>query len=462
MKKYLKYFTALFGFVVLLLTACTDDTGTDMDDNVDGDVDDDTEDVTETPDSLTGTYDLYVGGYDWGPAVDTVYVEFSETLDEVPTDALTISETKQVTDWTDETFPVVEETFELEIINAYFVDNDKEESTDPTETVAFEIAVDPNTANPLLYSMQTSRNTWSDPYYLTFELVDGASLMVDGAAVTDLTIEQEPNDIETVADDFDMDTFEASDGTNYEYAHFSPEEDSDTLFVWLHGGGEGQGPEVENTDPSVVLLANKASVLSKDEFQNPVGNAHVLVPQSPTMWLDMDGNQTYTTDGTSAYEESLRELINDYKEQVGAEKVVLAGPSNGGHMTLRMAVLFPDDYDALIPICHGYRSDWLTDDELDGIKHIPMFFIYAENDDTLDPLENSVPTIERLRAMDAAEIKVSATENVVDTSEEYTDEDGNPYEYDGHWSWIYFHNNESADDEDGTLVFDWIGEQVSE
>ena len=44
------------------------------------------------------------------------------------------------------------------------------------------------------------------------------------------------------------------------------------------------------------------------------------------------------------------------------------------------------------------------------------------------------------------------------TTGEFTDEDGNPYQYMGHWSWIYFDNNECACDEDGMGAWDFIAE----
>ena len=31
----------------------------------------------------------------------------------------------------------------------------------------------------------------------------------------------------------------ASDGIELNYGHFNPKEPSNTLFVWLHGSGEG-------------------------------------------------------------------------------------------------------------------------------------------------------------------------------------------------------------------------------
>ena len=48
-------------------------------------------------------------------------------------------------------------------------------------------------------------------------------------------------------------------------------------------------------------------------------------------------------DGTSYYQESLHELIAAYKEKVGAKKVVLAGCSNGGYMTLLMGLAYPQE-----------------------------------------------------------------------------------------------------------------------
>src|SRR5699024_8806574 len=335
---------------------------------------------------------------------------------------------KEVIDSNDAGFSVVEETFEREITNAYFVDETGEQSQSPTHFVAFDLYVGPEEGNPLLFT-EEERNAWSDPYYLTFSIEDGGNLLVDEEKVTDIEIEQNIEEKTTAADDFEYDSFESTDSIVYDYAHFSPEENTDTLVVWLHGGGEGAGPGVENTDPSIPLLANKATILANSEFQNAVDNAHILVPQSPTMWLDGDGENNRTMDGTSYYEESLKELIDYYKKEIGAKKVVLAGPSNGGYMTLRLAVLYPDAFDVLVPIAEGYKDENLTDEELDSIKHIPMFFIYSENDEVLPPKEHTIPTVNRLHNIDAEEVRVSSTDSVIDTSNKYTNKDGDPYQY---------------------------------
>ncbi|WP_152655733.1 hypothetical protein [Oceanobacillus sp. CFH 90083] len=442
MKKTLKFSSILMGMIVTLFVLASCSSGTsEVDDN-----------------QLTGVYSIHVGGYDWGPGVDKVTVEFNKILDEIPKEEILIEETKEVIDPGDST-SIIEESFEREVVDAYYVDEKGESSEEPTPFVVFELYVSPEEGNPFVYNVEKSRNAWSDPYYLSFSLIEGETLVSDGKEVEEMNIEQDPEERTTDADQFEYDSFEAGNGTTFNYAHYSPETDTDTLFVWLHGGGEGDG--VENTDPSVALLANKAAILANSPFQQTIGNAHVLVPQSPTMWLDMDGEGTRTTDGTSYYDESLKEMIDFYKEEVGASKVVLAGPSNGGYMVLRLAVLYPDAFDALIPICEGYEDRFLTDSQLEAIKDIPMFFIYSEDDDTLLPEEHTVPTVERLRKLDGSEIAVSSTETVIDTSGEHKDENGDPHQYDGHWSWVYFYNNESFAD-DNTPVFEWIEKQLAE
>ena len=66
----------------------------------------------------------------------------------------------------------------------------------------------------------------------------------------------------------------------------------------------------------------------------------------------------------------------------------------------------------------------------------------------------------RLLAAGANNIHVSVFDDVHDTTGRFFNEDGTPYQYNGHWSWIYFDNNEADCDEHGEKVWQWIGEQV--
>ena len=87
--------------------------------------------------------------------------------------------------------------------------------------------------------------------------------------------------------------------------------------MWLHGILEGGS---ENNDPYVTLLGNKAANLGDETFQKTMGGANVLVPQSPSFWMDKSGKDKLVdgrivSDGTSHYTKSLHELIGYYKEK---------------------------------------------------------------------------------------------------------------------------------------------------
>ena len=400
---------------------------------------------------VTGTFEMHVQGYDYGAGVDRVTVTLDAPLDEVAPESFAVSEHKQTTDWTDEAFPVIEGDFPR-VVTAATIDGN---------TLTLELACDPDNGSPFLYSMATGYNTWSDPYQINITLAEGAELTSGGVAVTELNIDPTPAATVTSADERGWYTgsFECKDGTTLEFAEWDPEEPSSTLMVWLHGAGEGG---TEGTDPFVTILANKVVALSEDEFQNTVGGAYVIAPKSPTMWMDQDGNATYisedATEVASIYTEALEDFIDSQAERLAVEKIVIAGCSNGGFMTLWMGLHRPDKYAAIVPICEAIPDGAISDEQIEGVKDLPMYFIWSDDDTTVDPTTHEIPTVERLKAAGKTDdtLHVSTTEHVVDTSGQYTDAEGNPYQYSGHWSWIYFDNNESVCNDDGLKAFDFI------
>lgn len=429
----------LSGFMALGLVACSS-----------GD--------TETgSDTITGTYSYMVTGYDWGAGVNKAVLTLDNKLSDISAEDLMVTETKAATDWTDPEFAVKVSDFERTVTDAYLCDADGNAVDGDSEYVAVEMYISPNDGSPINYSMITSRNTWSDPYTLSFTLSDTAEVDSMGETVTSFTIETDATGYSTSADMFEASTFEASDGITYDYVTYEPAEQSDTLVVWLHGAGEGYA---EGTDPFIPVLANKVTALAGDEFQTTLGGAAILAPQSPTMWMD-DGTGGYTTDNSSMYTESLMELIDSYKTEYGATQVVVAGCSNGGFMTMDMMMNYPDYFVAGVPICEAKTDALITDDEIDALKDQAIFFIYSEDDPTVIPETNEIPTIERLMAAGAQNVMVYSPEHVVDTSGMYTDENGDPYQYNGHWSWIYFDNNDAVDDTTGQDSWSWIADQLN-
>ena len=422
-----------------------------------------TDDAATDASEITGTYTRFVQGDDWGCGVSHVTLTLSAPVDAVTADTFTVSETKDATDWTDPEFAVKSQTNALTVTDAYLVDANGAKTTDASANVCIELFNDPNTASPFNYSLVTGRNTWT-PYTMEIALAEGAALTSGGTAVTSLTVDPAFTATETSADEFTTDSFTASDGTTYKYAHYEPEGGSKTLVVWLHGGGEG-GAEGIETDPSIVLLANEAANLVKEDFQKAVGGANVLVPQCPTFWMDngkLSGSAddiVANADDKSLFTASLKELIADFKQKTSSEKVVLVGCSNGGYMTLVLGKTDPDLYDVYVPICGPLRSEYITDEEFAGLKDKPLFFIWAKADTTVDPATFEEPLVKRLQDANAADLHVYNPDAVVDNSGRFTDAEGKAYEYAGHWSWIYFFNDEAVD-EAGLSAWDFIAERV--
>lgn len=78
------------------------------------------------------------------------------------------------------------------------------------------------------------------------------------------------------------------------------------------------------------------------------------------------------------------ELIKDYQSRCGA-KVVLAGCSAGGYMTMRLILDYPDYFAAAIPICEALPDDVISDQQLSEIKDLPLYFIYSNDDPSIIP-----------------------------------------------------------------------------
>lgn len=387
----------------------------------------------------------YVHGYDFNCALDYIRMETEERIPSVEKELFTVTETKQATDFTDvPAFPVVVRQFEREVEEAYYVDENNRKVNEPGNAVMLKLKVDPDTGVPLLFSFHTFLNTWSDPYEV--------KVSCKGQFETQFTMKN----VVTSADDWTLSSFSASNGTSYNYAHYEPEGGSKNLVIWLHGIGEGGR---DHTDARIPLLANKADVLKRSDFQDTVGKANILVPQCPTFWMDSKGDGSnlnqgrIQADGTSFYLESLMELIRNYKKQTGSEKIVLTGCSNGGYMTVLLAMKYPAEFDGYVPICEAMPDKYITDADVKTLMKEKLYFVYSKDDTTVIPSLHEEPLLARMK--EAENVHVSTTEHVIDlTGNYFTPGTNQSYQYNGHWSWIRFFNNEC--DADGLKAWDFI------
>ena len=410
---------------------------------------------------INGSFDVRIDGYDWGCGTTKIYLHLDSIPDTFRKEDLSVKEYKQITDFSKAPeFPIVEAEFERTILDAYFADKQGNRIDQPSGEAVIELGVSPSEGSPLLFSMHTQFNTWAKPYELRIDVKDPSSLTCGGEPA-EYVIDPVYKKRTTSVDMYQEAAFTASDGVSYKYVYYQPEEKSDVLVIWLHGLGEGG---IKDTGPIIPVLANKAAVFAQESFQKKCGKVNVLAPQCPTYWMDRDGKMTnfkggrIDADEVSFYTESLIELIESHIAKTKAEKVVLAGCSNGGYMTMVLTIHRPDLFDAVIPVCEALRDDCISDGDIEKIKDKPLYFVYSEDDPVVDPKIHEIPTIERLRKAGASDLHVAASEHVFDKSGKYFMPDGKPYQYMGHWSWIDLFNDDC--DADGLKAFDFIKDHI--
>lgn len=405
--------------------------------------------------AVTGTYKMVVDSFDPAAYSTDMILTLDQAVDVVSPDDFAVSESKM--EWNYAAMEMEEVFNERVITDAFLCDADGAKAEGPSEYVA--ISMKPSSACKSVFGSVGAMglNSWETTYALHVTLADGAAVTAGGEAVEGLVIDPKFTDVlvsESVGK-FDTEgTYTSASGVTYRYASYSPEEGSDTLVVWLHGLGEGG---TVGTDPRIILLAAEADELAGDIFQSKIKGAHILAPQCPTWWMDPNGKGE-VLDGSSVnsfYAESLDEFIDSYAEEVGADKIVVAGCSNGGYMTMVMALRNPDKYAAIVPICEALQYSEDLNASLDTIKDLPMYFVYSKDDPLVVPEVYEIPTIAYLTGIGATNLHTSVTEHVFASVAEEA-----PAMQFGHASWIYFFNNETAD-ENGVSAWDWLAENLS-
>ena len=237
------------------------------------------------------------------------------------------------------------------------------------------------------------------------------------------------------------------------------------LIIFLHGAGEG------GRDLPIAWSGNKVTEFTEDWMQQKFGGAFVLVPQCDTMWLD-DGSGQYGDSGKSKYTEALKALIDEFIDRfravIDVDRVYLGGDSNGGFMTMRMLMSYPDFFAAAFPICEAMHDKRVTDTDIRSLKNIPIWFTHAKNDPVVKPDQFAVPTYKRLMAAGAKNCHFTYWDKIVDLHAGFKNEQGEPYEYLGHFAWIPVFNDDCRMDFDGQPVvvngrevtlMDWLAAQ---
>jgi predicted peptidase len=262
------------------------------------------------------------------------------------------------------------------------------------------------------------------------------------------TWNKEKNRIMPIADLFDLSgKYEYEPGKQLTYASYEPKSTQKLpLIIWLHGGGEG------GTDPSIALIGNKAYNYASPEMQKYFGAAYVLVPQTPGAWMHNKEGAMQPGSSEDVYNVGLMKLIKNYvatHPMIDPTRVYLGGCSNGGYMTLKLLLKDPKYFAAGYISSLAYQSQYITDAQIQSIKHIPIWFIQAKDDNVTDPKTTAIPVYERLIKAGAKNVHFSFYDHVIDLTGLFG---GENYHYSGHWSWIYSHTIQVFKEYDGSYV----------
>ena len=392
-------------------------------------------------------YKMVIEGFDFGPFVTKLIIAWNHETKDLRPEDFSVAVTKQGSFF--EPTPIVEGTRKVIGASVSGKELTLELEVHPSNQIGNGFRVEKKEDGPGKFYVG---NQWAYPFKhaLTWK---GRSFELECCGR-----------IMPITDSFDISgKFTASDGVSIKYASFIPPEADNSkrpLIMWLHGAGEGSWFGTQ--EPSVAIMGNKAIAFAGKEMQELIGGAYVLAPQSPTMWMD-DGSGAYTQDGTSTYTTALAELISRYladHPNVDKKRIYIGGCSNGGFMTMRMILTKPELFAAAFPVCQAFKPEWMSDEQVKSIAHIPIWQVHSK-DDGVVAFSIAETANERLLAAGGKNIQHTWYESMEDLSGLWLDEDGKPWKYDGHWSWIHAYNNDTHTIIDGKKVslFEWLHQQ---
>lgn len=389
------------------------------------------------PRVASSDYTLVVEGFDWGPAVNKVIL----TLD-APTAVVDFKDFTVTVERSSDcaTIPEPQKSGSRSVVFAYVSDSKGNRVKEGTN-VTLVLAIAPNLpiGSPIQYSQggKCRGNTWIN-YQVSVTNTK-----------TNQVWNKEKARIRPLVDDFDLSgKYEYEAGKVMSYAAFTPKNktDKNPLIIWLHGGGEG------GTDPTIPVIGNKAFNYASADIQSFFGAAYVLVPQCPGAWMHNKEGVTQPGSGEDVYNVGLMALIKDYVSKhpdIDPKRIYVGGCSNGGYMALKLILKDPAYFAAGYISALAYQSQYITDTQMNSIKHVPMWFVHCKEDATTKPDLTVVPVYERLKKAGAKNVHFSFYDHVTDLSGFFG---GENYYYNGHWSWIYSHINHAKLDYDGTPV----------
>ena len=442
-----------------------------------------------------GTYALYVEARDWGVAAYKVVINAGQNF---------LSDVVSKEDFVAGVYLGNKKKAgriygpaqsKREIVSAYICDEAGEKVAGRGHYIALEFAVSPD-------------DSYTAPY--VFYKKPRAADDIFGMKITNerlgIEISRRSAIVFPTARRFNFDKSESQDEDGekitLQYSYYIPQMDEGTqvpLILWLHGMGEG------GDDVLSPLLNSPAAKLADERIQAHFDKGcAVIIPVCPSGWLettekdpmgnrlwvpvDIKGtvkkaaapmtklfgrfiytqddydeeaaNKTYNT--VSYYTDAIKKLVEDFitlHPEIDADRIYVGGASAGGYMTVNMVLQCPDLFAAAFAVCEAYPDERISSAQIDLLADQNLWFAVALNDSTVNPQKCTLATYERIKNAGAQNAHLCTYDRIVDIHG-FKDEDGEPFEYEGHYSWVYVLDDFCTSDIDKTLsLFDWLSRQ---
>jgi predicted peptidase len=410
------------------------------------------------------TFAQVVEGFDWGPCVTKMIIHLDSQITVgseegiLDNTAFSVLTTMKGYVMNDDEQPIEVNIEQVRTVEkAYTSDEKGNYIKETTNYITLELLCNPKIGNPFTYNLKTLVNEWSDPYTSVITLTKDVTSGTTTLTSSSFSVNQQPTkNFNILIDDvFTINKTHTANDKTLTYGYYQCTNTTNKgLLIWIHGMGEG------GTDNKIVLYGNRVTALADTKIQTDLkNNCDILVVQTPTFWLDLDkkGKEIYSPE---IYTETFKSLVDKYvsENNIAEDRIYIGGCSMGGFMTMNMILNYPTYFAAAYFAAEAYADQYISDEQIQSIKNIPMWFIHSENDETVNISLHTNATYKRLQDAGATDLHYSHYDKVVDTSRKY-DVDGAQYEYDGHWSWVYLFNDECKDGDE--TVFTWIVKQTN-
>ncbi|NBU35763.1 MAG: glucan-binding protein [Bacteroidetes bacterium] len=382
-------------------------------------------------------YSLHIEGFDWGPAVNKVTIPVENMISTASAAEFNIYVNRSTTQGT---IPAEQMYGKREVTLAY-VSDEKGNRLALGNHITLVMAVGPTLtlSSPIQYVRinNQGRNIWID-YQLT--IIHNKSNKI---------WQKEAGRIMPQLDKFNLKgQFKYNENLTMSYASYEPKNKvgKSPLIIWLHGGGEG------GFDPTIPLIGNKAVNYASTEIQSIFEGAYVLSPQCPGAWMHNSKQEMTGGRENDIYNEGLMALIKNYVQtnpSIDPTRIYVGGCSNGGYMALKLIINQPDYFAAGYISALAYQSQYISDEAIQSIKNVPMWFVHSKDDSVTIAANTVIPVYNRLKAAGAKNTYFTFYDHVNDITSFFG---GEGFRYNGHWSWIYLHENKCRTDIDGSLV----------